>query len=61
MFRFFVILLQIPVELVGETVAKENHIDENARRGEDGPVFRDRGPLPEPVQHDQIQNNSNDN
>jgi len=41
--------LQIPVELVGQTVAKENHIDENAGRSEDGPIFRDCRPLPEPV------------
>ena len=49
MFRFFDIPLQIPVELVGKTVAKENHVDENAGGSQNGPIFRDRGPLPEPV------------
>ena len=49
MFRFFDIPLQIPVELVGQTVTKENHVDENAGRCQNRSVLRDRGPLPEPV------------
>ena len=41
--------LQIPVELVGQSVAKENHVDENTRSSENGPVLRNHGTLPEPV------------
>ena len=41
--------LQIPVELVGQTMAKEDHVDENAGSGENGPVLRNHGTLPEPV------------
>ena len=41
--------LQIPVELVGQTVSKENHVDENTRSSENGPVLRNHGTLPEPV------------
>ena len=41
--------LQIPVELVGQTMSKENHVDENAGSGQNGSVLRHHGPLPESV------------
>ena len=41
--------LQIPVELVGQTVTKENHVDENAGCRQNGPIFRNGSPLPESV------------
>lgn len=41
--------LQIPVELIGQTVPKENHVDENAGRCQNGSVLRNHGTLPESV------------
>ena len=41
--------LQIPVELVGKTMAEENHVDEDAGGSQNRPIFRNGSPLPESV------------